>query len=441
MIKILLHKEYKHIFSLIIALLLPCCAIISQNLYKVEYNLSLTSPFSGTEFTYIDYYIRFTSSVGSGNYLYYNDGVETGASNTKTADYLINLPFNPDTVEFSAQTAVAGSAACDETYREEREYDSNSDKYIFPPTNNSCSRPSYNGIPVMLKIKDLDQLNISNTDNFLNSCESRTIRLNDSNTVMSYKVDYQLGSTDSPWTSFLPYARRSSDFDIQSNDFPGINSSTPLRLRVSYDQTNSAVSRKTLTLNYVLCSPKIIGAPIIEDTSCEYSQDGKFTVTFNRPLDDGEQLTNIGIYTAGPDDDITTTGDNEFTGAIPPTFSDPVDTYTYPNFLPAGDYILSYQANNTSTAELSDPFTIGAGPHLAYTITATDISCFEENDGTITISIDPDNNGSVGTPPYNYTINGGAPVNFTGTTTTIQNLGPNSYDIQVFDSKNCTERQ
>ncbi|WP_144669504.1 SprB repeat-containing protein [Dokdonia sp. Hel_I_53] len=429
-------------YALMAALLFSTVSV-GQNLYKVEYDLTLTSPFSGTEFTYVDYQIRFISTSTSGSFLYYRDGVETSASNTKTVDLIANLSFNPNRVEFSAQAAAVGSVPCEFRYTQQRDYNSNIDALIFLPTNNSCSRPTYNGvIPVMFKIKDLQELNTSNGNNILTSCEPRTIRLNHSNVGLSYRVDYQLGPNTSSWSSFLPYARRSSNFDIQGSDFPGINSNTPLRLRVSYDQSNSNQSQKILPLNYILCSPKIIGTPSVTNTSCNYSNDGEFTVTFDRPLDldNGEQLTNIGVYSAGPDG-VINTSDDIFTSASPPTAPYTGSTYTYPNPLPAGEYILSYQATNASSDELSDPFTITSPPSLAYTITATDISCFEENNGTITITIDPYYAGNTGSNPrYYYTINGGTPVTFDTLSTTISSLGEGVREIKVFDYKNCTER-
>ncbi|WP_035334207.1 SprB repeat-containing protein [Dokdonia sp. PRO95] len=251
-----------------------------------------------------------------------------------------------------------------------------------------------------------------------------------------------LHPTTNNWTSFPAEFLGQSSITFNAEDLFGANASSFYEVSIQYRIAlcNGWVPPGfPYTYSFIKESPNVEDVVVIDPT-CQYNEDGRFTVIFDRPLDDGEQLTNIGIISAGPDNNIANTGDNVFTAAMPPTFSGTGNTYTYPNFLPTGDYILSYQANNTSSAEFSDPFTIGTGPSLAYEITATDISCFNENDGTITITIDPNSSGSVGTPPYKYTINGGAPVNFTGTTTSIQNLGPDNYIIKVFDSNACTER-
>lgn len=251
-----------------------------------------------------------------------------------------------------------------------------------------------------------------------------------------------LHPTTNNWTSFPAEFLGQSSITFNAEDLFGANASSFYEVSIQYRIAlcNGWVPPGfPYTYSFIRESPNVEDVVVIDPT-CQYNEDGRFTVIFDRPLDDGEQLTNIGIISAGPDNSITNTGDNVFTAAMPPTFSGTGNTYTYPNFLPTGDYILSYQANNTSSAEFSDPFTIGTGPSLAYEITATDISCFNENDGTITITIDPNSSGSVGTPPYKYTINGGAPVNFTGTTTSIQNLGPDNYIIKVFDQNDCTQR-
>ncbi|TVZ53367.1 SprB repeat-containing protein [Dokdonia sp. Hel_I_53] len=230
-----------------------------------------------------------------------------------------------------------------------------------------------------------------------------------------------------------------SSYTVDLNSLPNLNTPGIVRFRLDY---GNGVLSDIVTYTITSCSPEIVGQPETKQTTCNYSNDGEFTVTFDRPLDldNGEQLTNIGVYSAGPDG-VINTSDDVFTSASPPTASYTGSTYTYPNPLPAGEYILSYQATNASSDELSDPFVINNPPSLAYTITATDISCFEEDNGTITITIDPSYAGNTGSnPTYYYTINGGTPVTFDTHSTTINSLGVGVREIKVFDYKNCTER-
>ena len=440
MIRSLYHINLKKNFTLTVMLLL-CSIAIGQNLYKVEYDLTLSSPFMGTEITVVEYRIQF--SAGSNNYNYYDDIAFTNESNNTMRDLVVSIPFNPDTIEFFAVSVAVGSVPCDFPSQTQTPYNSMTDSAFLPLGSSGCTIPSSNGNPlIMARINGLESLNTSGGNNFLTDCAPRTIRAIISNSFsLSYKVEYQLGATTNNWLPLLPYAMRNPTFQINASDFPGIVQNDNLRLRISYDQSNTQNSRQILPLVFILCSPEIVGQPATQGTTCAYSNDGSFTITFDRPLDTGEQLTNLGFYTPGPDG-VINTFDDVFTGASPPTSSYTGITYTFPNPLPAGEYVFSYQADNASSAELSDPFTISSPPSLAYTITTTDITCFEEDNGTITITIDPSNPGNTGSNPnYYYTINGGSPVTFNGLSTTITSLGVGSKDIKVFDFENCTERQ
>ena len=70
---------------------------------------------------------------------------------------------------------------------------------------------------------------------------------------------------------------------------------------------------------------------------------------------------------------------------------------------------------------------------LAVTAASTDAYCDGINGGSITINI----TGSTATP-FSYRYNGGAWVDFTGTSVTIQNLSVGIYDIEVKDASGCT---
>ena len=165
-----------------------------------------------------------------------------------------------------------------------------------------------------------------------------------------------------------------------------------------------------------------------EDTSCSYASDGDGDGSFDITFD-----SNISGDTLSFDIDQGTPGGPFFNDVQTINGS----TYSWPENLDPGTYYLTYQTLPNGCDRTFGPFTIGSPDPMAYTITANDISCFNENDGEIIINIDSSNPG---TPPYKYTINGGTPINFSGTNTSIQNLGPNNYNIQVFDQNDCTQR-
>ncbi|WP_405226252.1 hypothetical protein [Dokdonia sp. Asnod1-B02] len=112
-----------------------------------------------------------------------------------------------------------------------------------------------------------------------------------------------------------------------------------------------------------------------------------------------------------------------------------------------GTYRLTYQ--KLPSAELvpgiGDPpiiITIGSPPPLEYSVQIeSEITCNDADDGKIRLTINPNNNGSIGTPPYNYVLGNGNTGNFSGNSTTISSFIAGETTIQVFDSNACTERQ
>ncbi len=96
--------------------------------------------------------------------------------------------------------------------------------------------------------------------------------------------------------------------------------------------------------------------------------------------------------------------------------------------LPAGNYTVTIRDTNLCTSDV--PVTIiGSATPLSGSITAqTDVACFGEATGTVTVE------GSDGSPPYEYSLDGGA---FQGSGNFI-NLTANSYTITVRDTNLCT---
>ncbi|HXK80772.1 MAG TPA: gliding motility-associated C-terminal domain-containing protein [Bacteroidales bacterium] len=95
--------------------------------------------------------------------------------------------------------------------------------------------------------------------------------------------------------------------------------------------------------------------------------------------------------------------------------------------IPAGTYTLSVTDHNgclwTDITMVTEPDT------LISMIIDTDITCFGDNDGTITVST----NG--GNPPYNYTWFHNPTIN----TPELENLPPGFYMVSVTDENNCSD--
>ena len=231
--------------------------------------------------------------------------------------------------------------------------------------------------------------------------------------------------------ALLPNYRNTYPLDASVTDIFGANPETYFTgvLKVQYmveAQFSSAVYLSnvfTLTI-----APKTPGIQNFtpKDTSCSYASDGdgSFEITFDSNISGDTLSFDISQGTPGG-----------------PLFYDVQtingSTYSWPENLDPGTYYLTYQTLPNGCDRTFGPITIGSPDPMAYTITANDISCFAANDGEIIINIDSSNPG---TPPYKYTINGGTPINFSGTNTSIQNLSPDSYNIQVFDQNDCTQR-
>ncbi len=436
-----LTKDIKKILPIV--LLLIGTTSIGQNLYKVQYNLTLTSPFTGTEITSTEYSIQFRS--GASIYNYYNGFTFTNESITTDRDLIVNLPFDPDTILFTASSIAQGNVPCGFPSQNTTPYDPTTDCIFLPIADIGCTIPTSNGNPlIMARIGGLEALNTTNGGNQLTSCDPRTIStINCAVFSMSYKVEYQIGANTSTWTTLLPYARRSSDFEIQASDFSGLDSNNPnLRLRVSYDESNSTISRQILPLNFIQCSPSIVTVSS-SNTQCNYSQDGGFIVTFDRPLSASEQLTSVSLRSAGTDNLLDTADDiPNFQFIASTTYTS--NQFTWPMPLPSNTYRLSYQSGGANSLEVSDPILINSPPSLEYDINViSEISCFDSQDGEVQITINPNNNDNIGAPPYYYTINNDTdnPIPFTGQTTLVSGLGTNQLQFKVFDSNDCTERE
>ncbi|WP_035334208.1 SprB repeat-containing protein [Dokdonia sp. PRO95] len=229
--------------------------------------------------------------------------------------------------------------------------------------------------------------------------------------------------------ALLPNHRNTYPLDASVTDIFGTNPENYFTgvLKVQYTveaQFSNAVYYSPI--HTITIAPKTPGIQnlTVAETSCVYTNDGSFNLNFDSNINGDQLLFNLRKgSTSGPLFTRTETinGSN----------------YLWPENLAPDNYYLTYQTLPNGCDRTFGPITIGSPDPMAYTITANDISCFNENDGEIIINIDSSNPG---TPPYKYTINGGTPINFSGTNTSIQNLGPNSYNIQVFDQNDCTQR-
>jgi hypothetical protein len=91
---------------------------------------------------------------------------------------------------------------------------------------------------------------------------------------------------------------------------------------------------------------------------------------------------------------------------------------------PAGDYYLIAQDARLCRDSLA--FTIAQPDSLEFTVTATNVNCYGNNDGTIAFS------AIGGTGPMNYFYNGTGSLN-----SQVNGLGPDVYELYVQDQNGC----
>ncbi len=271
----------------------------------------------------------------------------------------------------------------------------------------------------------IDANNYNSGTNNLLECETETINISSTTcNDTSYGVEYQAGSSTT-WNTFLPYANRTSSFDIQKSNFTGLDINEVLRLRILHDTTTPSYS-DIITYYYIQCSPKVASYSV-QNTSCSSSSDGSFTLNFDRTITNGETLA------------MVLRRDNPVTGPIISSLTGVTYSginYNWPNALAVGNYYLKYQTEPTSSLENVGPITITTPSPVLFTATFSGIDCFGVNTGSISI------NASGGAGNYEYSINNGSNwAAFSNATThTISNLTIGNYQVKVRDANNCVSQ-
>ena len=153
---------------------------------------------------------------------------------------------------------------------------------------------------------------------------------------------------------------------------------------------------------------------IIEPSSVVISN-----VTFQDVLCNGESTGSISIDVSGAIAPYTFVWTNS-TGTQVSIVEDPVN-------LPADTYSLLVTDANSCTFSFPDVATISEPPALVATLSKTDITCFGDGDGSITVS------ASGGTGAYEYSTDGSS---FQGSST-FGPLGPGLYTIWTRDANLC----
>ncbi|WP_339847142.1 hypothetical protein [uncultured Dokdonia sp.] len=271
-------------------------------------------------------------------------------------------------------------------------------------------------------------------------CTEQSIILNPGNWGSSIKRVLYNTNTMGNYQPLATFSTPVSSYTVDLNTLPNLTLPGTVRFRLDY---GNGILSNSVIYNVTGCSPEVTNIDV-SDPNCSYDE-GMFTLTFEEALN-GDTLTNIAVIGPGPngmfDDPENLNNDDVIMDTVTYDIAVPGDQFTYPNSLPVGTYAFRYQTNGSDTDQQTMPFTITAPPALEYSVQIeSEITCNDADDGKIRITINPNNNGSLGTPPYNYVLSNGNTGNFSGNSTTVSSFIAGETTIQVFDSQNCTERE
>ncbi|WP_075340673.1 hypothetical protein [Tenacibaculum agarivorans] len=232
-----------------------------------------------------------------------------------------------------------------------------------------------------------------------------------------------------------------------------------LQLRFRIDATfisASIYSKSTYTIQLTECSPELVGPILPVRTKCNYSNDGKFSMTVDRNLVPTERLI-VSLYNQNLGNPI----EYDFFTQEAPTSLQRIANgryrHTWQGNLPAGNYRLKYQTlkgngnipdtdPSWATLEFSPIFRISKSDAFQYSAQIIkDETCKTKADGEIELEVTGGERGR----NYSYIVYrvDGSSVTihknwtaFSGSNTTVSSLGKDTYRLQVRDNEECYAR-
>ncbi len=351
-----------------------------------------------------------------------------------TYDVLVNTPFvELSIVTFGYVTSMGGSS-------QTRRYNLNS---CLKPSDTQTSDigTTVNFNITQYPLENFRSLNMS-VGNEFPECQTKTLTAYSNCTEnMEYSAHYKT-SISGPETELIPFGNHGTQFSLDGSDFVSVpvNSNIYIFLRYLENDSSSSNASDAIIFKYEPCSPELEGPPRPIQPTCINSDNnsdnnnGSFTITFNRELDDTKQekmnlvvLLKEGNNFNAIEADVLTK--NRFTNR----------SFTWDLVgLPAGTYKVGWQtkSNNEAFDDInnvpdayaeSTPFTLTAPPALSVSGSGNNVTCAGGNDGSITAIA----NG--GTPPYTYAIDG---TTFQSGTL-FDELSKGDYTITIKDKNDC----
>lgn len=211
--------------------------------------------------------------------------------------------------------------------------------------------------------------------------------------------------------------------------------------------TGTDLDNNTFSVQYLPGTPNFARQAETTPPQCSYTADASFKLFFDRQINSDEDLfinlidtdsnRSIGsnrISAVNPNDGIAT---------VSALIREPDGTYshTWNGALGAGNYSVEVtgfirSVSGLTCQILTQNFSIAAPSQVEFTaVKVRDEVCVDENNGQIRIT------AIGGTPPYEYTLNnGGSWQNLPATNYIVDNLRPNTYNVQVRDANGCLDK-
>nr|WP_292963858.1 MULTISPECIES: T9SS type A sorting domain-containing protein [unclassified Allomuricauda] len=279
-----------------------------------------------------------------------------------------------------------------------------------------------------------DLLFITNQNNFQDQIS------NVSGVKWRYSFDNNVNFIDFPENIKHQFPLNATVGEILANEV-NANSIQNLRVKMALDVPNSIIPQiesGILTFTIIQSSPNLIPPIIPIAEECPNTNNGSFTMTVDRDLDEDEFLF-VALYAENNDDQVI---DNEYTETLFDN-EDGTYSYTWPENLALGNYKIKYQTRTEGEDEPDDQswnslehslvFTIDPADPVTYTLTPIDVNCFGGSDGQIQINANGGTDGN-----YQFRLDGGNWTNFSGQHNhTITGLPVDDYSVDVRDGNNC----
>ena len=369
-------------------------------------------------------------SIIYGSKQYPNNGV--GLRNVDFSDYYDFNKYNKViSVYYGTTRRSRGTWGCRGTSYETTIHDINiCDKisYDFSELN----QPG-NSEEAIFPVVQLNQPSPQNS--YLTDDELLTISLTDNIDNQYYNWQYSFDGYS--WTNLPAQFQKRNILSIKGSDFlseTDFGRTVFMRVNMGYCAGSERTSN-IIAFTYYKSAPHITGQGVTVQPKCFDTQDGSVTLTLDRSPLAGETLKGSLVNTVTE----AAVSNLDLTDAWQAS-----TTITIGDLAPGSyhlDLLGTYNGNATYTGATDQKidFTITAPTAVTFSTTKTDVLCYGESTGTITIRAD----GGVG--HYQYSRNNGTTwtnfANATSTTTTIQNLPAGSYSIKVRDGNGCVAKE